>query len=322
MADQPYETTDLGRLADHMAELTHQLRHFAADAPESSCAPVVLARLSVAARLWSTLGQTEGQTDLMTFTARLDELVAAWKDLDAQGPVDLLPALDRLADWLEDLLKRLDEGEVVADLATDPGWALILATFCDAQTPLAILNDLEDRLRVWAGRWCDADMSSSDEHLLHERWLTLRAYADALLSPSATQTEDLVSVDPSVVTIILLVDSPMRRDQLRQKLQGLEANIEIARDPVQALELWRQLGARAVLSDNLEPTNHLLRLRELVSTDADTSGIAADPTVILVAGTARWGTERDQKRARKLGARGVWFEPYAASELWDMLTPL
>jgi CheY-like chemotaxis protein len=116
----------------------------------------------------------------------------------------------------------------------------------------------------------------------------------------------------------LLVDSMFRRDEIRDKLADRDYQVAIPCDITQALEFLAAGPApRAILCDNLEPTRHLDRLREGLSSLTGDTNIP----LVLVVGSSLAGA-RDDERAKSLGAVAAWREPFDPVELGRILQRL
>jgi CheY-like chemotaxis protein len=247
----------------------------------------------------------------------LEEWAAFYDSSPESFPLHLASPLGQLTTFLEEVMTRRDQGETSAELAGDPGWLQALDSFRHAGTPLAVLEEVEGLFKRWERRWNESNLTPLQEKQLRRRWLSLRKSGDAMFrlfdgrEPSGKDSRESVR-DPGV---LLLVDSRFRRDQIRDKLADHGFRVEIPCDPAQALEFLATGPApRAVLCDNLEPTRHLASVKEGL---AIRSG-AGDVPLVLVVGSSLAGPA-DQERARALGARAAWREPFDPMDLKRIL---
>ncbi len=300
-----------GLLADYMVELLKRFHHFSGPMePALEMAPH-LARIKVSARLLAALGQPSGPVaeGFVRLGGVLKEWVVFFESSPESFPLHLSFPLEHLADYLEELLARCDQGASAVELARDAGWQAVLALFRHAGTPLAVLEEVEDLFRRWGRRWTDEILTPVQEQRLSRRWFSLRKKGDVLFHLDAGQEprpEGLRSPAGGSPEILLLVDSTFRRDQIRDNLTDRDYRVKMPRDPAQALEFLAAGPApRAVLCDNLEPTRHLARLRKGLSS---LPGAAKIP-LVLVVGSSLAGVA-DQERACSLGAVAAWQEPF------------
>ncbi len=312
-----------GLLADYLAELLKRFRHFSGPLEPAPGMGSHLARIRVSARLLAALDRPSGPVaeGFIHLGGVLGEWVTFFESSPKSFPLHLAFPLERLADYLEELLARRDQGVSTAELIRDVGWRAVLASFRHAGTPLATLEEVEDLFRRWGRRWTDENLTPVQEQRLRRRWLSLRKRGDVLFKndggrePWAEDLNDPVRGSPE---ILLLVDSTFRRDQIRDKLTDRDFRVELSCDPAQALEFLAAGSVpRAVLCDNLEPTRHLACLREGLSSLPG----AADIPLVLVVGSSFAGAA-DEERARSLGAVAAWREPFDPVDLNRILQRL
>ncbi len=309
-----------GRLADYLAELLKRFRHFSGPMEPPVGMASHLARIRVSGRLLAALDRSSGPVaeGFVRLGGVLGEWVTFFESSPESFPLNLASPVERLADFLEELLARRDQGVPAAELGTDGGWSAVLASFRHAGTPLAVLEDVEDLFSRWGRHWTDDNLTPLQEQQLFRRWLSLRERGDVLFQVDGGRTrrlDDLGGPTGGSGEILLLVDSTFRRDEIRDKLVARDYRVEIPRDPAQALEFLSAGPApRAVLCDNLEPTLHLTNLREGLSSLA---GVAVIP-LVLVVGSSLAGAQ-DEERARSLGAAAAWREPFDPVDLGRIL---
>ncbi len=312
-----------GQLADYLAELLQQFRHFCGTLETVPGMVSHLTRIKVSARLLTALAGPSGSRD--EGFARLGGVLGEWAtcfDSSPESfPIHLYSPLERLADYLEEILARKDQGVPAADLAADGGWSAAVASFRHAGTPLAVLEDVDDQFRRWGYRWNADNLTPLQEQQLHRRWLSLRKKGDALFQPGAgpgRHDEDRSGPDRGASLFLLLVDSTFRRDQISEKLAKHDFRVEIPGDHGQMLDfLAAGSEPRAVLCDNLEPTRYLSRVRDGLAAGPGTVKV---PLVLIVGGSSSLASDR--QRAMSLGAEGAWREPYDPADLHRILQRL
>ncbi|MEN8006726.1 MAG: hypothetical protein ABFS42_06890 [Candidatus Krumholzibacteriota bacterium] len=312
-----------GQLADYLAELLQRFRHFCGTLEAVPGMASHLARLKVSARLLGAVARpTEpGGDDFTRLGGVLGEWVTCFESSPESFPHHLNHPFERLADYLEEILAGRDQGVTAAVLAADGGWGAAVASFRNAGTPLAVLEEIDDQLRRWQGRWTEDSLTPVQEQQLHRRWLSLRKKGDVLFGVVAADPAGVAGRQGSadgVPVYLLLVDSGFRRDQIREKLAHHDYRVEIPCDPTQALEfLAAGPPPRAVLCDNLEPTRYLAGVRDGLSAR---SGMVSVPLVLVVGSSS--GGSAGLQRARSLGAAGAWGEPYDPGDLHRILQRL
>jgi len=311
-----------GQLADFLAELLQQFRHFSSPVKPIPEMGGHLARIKVSARLLAGLDELPGleHESFSRLGGVLEEWAAFYDSSPESFPLHLTSPLGRLTTFLEEVMTRRDRGVTSAELAGDPGWLRARDSFRHAGTPLAVLEEVEGLFKRWERRWNESNLTPVQEKQLRRRWLSLRKSGDAMFrlfdgrEPMGQDCRETVLV-PGV---LLLVDSRFRRDQIRDKLTKHGFRVEIPCDPAQALEFLRTGPApQAVLCDNLEPTRHLASVKEGL---AIRSG-AEDVPLVLVVGSSLAGPT-DQERAKALGAMAAWREPFDPMDLKRILQRL
>jgi CheY-like chemotaxis protein len=326
MTDFAAEKSHSDQLADHLAGLQKQLRL-------GACPPVDLARplrsllsLKMAGLLLGGVAEAAQDRSLGRFSAALTDFMEFLTENPGACPPHLEPVLDRLLGFLEGLLHKADEGIPHAELTRDPGWELMLSSFRQAGTPLAVCDDIEHLLQRWADQWLGQPMASDQEIQLRQRWRNVRRSADALLDRtvalSSTRIGQPATTRPARPRadkgeFLLLIAGVLRREQIRQKLLTSGFYVDIARDVDEATELCAA-GAipTALICDNLEPSNHLREIRARLT---ETLPERLPPLVLIATGS---GPARHlERRAAALGARGVWAEPFQVEDLARFLPP-
>ena len=317
--------TDIGpgQLADFLAELLQRFRHFCGTPETVSGMASHLTRIKVSARLLTALAGSSGSRGdgFARLGGVLGEWVACFESSPESFPLHLHSPLERLADYLEEILAWRDQGDPASGLAADGGWSAVLASFRHAGTPLAVLEDVDDQFRRWGYRWNVDNLTPVQERQLYRRWLSLRKKGDVLFQTGGGGDHlDEGGSGPgrSAPLLLLLVDSTFRRDQITEKLAGHDYRLEVPCDPGQTLEFLTSGSVpRAVLCDNLEPTRHLDRVRDGLAAGTATVTVP----LVLVVGSSSTGAA-DLQRAKSLGAEGAWREPYDPADLQRILQRL
>ncbi len=312
-----------GHLADYLAELLKRFRHFSGPMEPAAELASHVARIKVSARLLTALDRSGGGAP--EGFVRLGGVLAEWANFFEASPESfplyLVSPVQRLADYLEELMLRRDRGEPAVVLNSDRGWVAVLASFNHAGTPLAVLEDVEDLFNRWGSRWSDENLTPIQEQQLLRSWLSLRKRGDVLFRVDEGRKpgeKGLLGPAHEFPEVLLLVDSVFRRDEIRDKLTDRNYRVEIPCDTTQALEfLAAGPVPRAILCDNLEPTRPLASLREgLYSLKGGTK----IPLVLVVGSTLAGAV--DDERARSLGAVAAWREPFDPVDLGRILQRL
>jgi len=151
---------------------------------------------------------------------------------------------------------------------------------------------------------------------LRRRWADLRRYGDALFAaPDSGRSGDARKPDGGPRTIWLVVDSSFRRSQLQQILAAGGFRIKVADNPAAAVAACLETSGGTMICDNLEPSSHLLGVRRALTA----SGAVNQVPVILIAPAAAGAEPQARERALRLGATGLWLEPFTLSSLQQIL---
>lgn len=174
-------------LADRLAELDLQLRRFHPPAGGPAAAPAELVRIDLALRL---LADYCGPDPTL---ARLEAVFAGLSrsltDVPERSPGALSAYWRALAVFLDGLLARADRGFPAAEILGDPGWDAQAQALVRAGGPLAILDELQERLETWLRTWGGRDLDPATRARLLHGWSRLRALADdALAGKGGTST--------------------------------------------------------------------------------------------------------------------------------------
>lgn len=292
-------------LTHALAELADRLRLCSEEPAAETTIPACTARLDAVAAL---LRSAELRTELGPLAALGDELadlLAIMRDCPGRDLGYLGPALELLAGALENTLRQLDQGASLVQAAGDPEWLAVLSRLANAGTPLEIMDELDAGAKRWENRWCDEGLSPGQEAELHRRWLTFRAYGDAMFGSTDQQPRRGESPETGdAAQVVLLVESVLRREHLLKKLRAGGLAVQTAATAAEAAVLAASSGAvRAILCDDLEPSRNLSRLSPR---RREGGGL---PALVLVTGGSGNPAE-DLRRARSRGADGVWTEPF------------
>jgi CheY-like chemotaxis protein len=214
-----------------------------------------------------------------------------------------------VAVWADELVRLLDRPALPASAATPAveAWLEQLAVYleellrrCDAAVGLAPLD--ADRDLAELTRTCEQLVGTGTDS-------TQLAGMDGDGSDRSA-----VSVPTgNGQSVVLLIASVFRREVVARKLRAAQYDVELAADPEAVRSrLERTPRVAAVLCDAAEPSRHLQRLARL---GVPLTG-RSSPPVILIATT---GATVARRRARTLGAAGVWRAPFCLTELTVLL---
>ena len=319
---------DLERFTRLLAEVLDDCRRNREPQREPATAPAVVSRMIAAARVLVAHGAGSQQTDLLRWSRRLLDLLLWVRRHPNRVPERLdrcWPLLDR---YLEELIRRYDQGPPAMDLEHDPRFTTLLdcceAVVAGSDGVVADLPATLDRLALlFAGRLRPESAErrgqpdppgddDAERRRLRRRWRRLRAAGDVFFGP------DVVSRDrptaQSAPQVLLLLSGSLRNDTLGQQLRQAGIQVTDVADARQACSLLRaEESAGTVLCDDVEPTRHARRLLALWNESGEDR---APPDVVLVS-AAR--AESVRRRARELGLAGVWTSPFALTDLLPLL---
>ncbi len=300
----------LGLVARSVAELVDQLRLSAGEPSADALPPAGTSRLRVAARLLPLTGDTS----CARLGRALEQLVEELANSPGRDLSALEPALEVLAQAVEELFAGLDAGRDAMVLGDDPVWLGVLSRLAVAGSALEVMEDLDRCARQWEVRWADRQLPAEVEEQLQRRWSTYREYGNAVFGGAVADPGPRRSPEETVPReMVVLLESRMRLEQLQDRLRQWGYELLVAADARQAVALAgrRPAACRAILCDQMVPGRNLgalLRLRQEVQ----------DPLPPLVLVTSGSGDSRaDLQRARAMGADLVWTEPFAADPLPD-----
>lgn len=163
-----------------LAELLNKLRLSYAASPHTEPTWPICSRLEVQANLLSGLARESGLDDLQQFTLVLTELAVLGRDEPGHIPAAWSGALVRLAEFLDRMLTGLDAGDTPAQWLDDTQWEKLTSWFSSLETPIIVMEELEEVLLHWQNSWCDGALDVKHEAELQDRWLQLRKFGDAL----------------------------------------------------------------------------------------------------------------------------------------------
>jgi len=289
-----------GRLARYLAELQLRLRPSVAGIPQI---PADLPALKVTAALLPVLAdRAPGMTAL---GRELDRLIVGMEKEPGLWPPHLDQALKDLAVFLDEVLAAADAG--LRNLAGLPGWTRQLEIWRDAATPHEVFHDLDRILDHWRIRWEGPAAHRDPEGALAKGWSGFKDRGDVAFTPRPG-VGDEVDGSGQRGPVILVLDGPFRRDQLISRLDGEGYESVPVSGPREAAGLEPDLRPVAILADNLVPNNHLSHLVGLRN-----GGGTDCPLVLVSSGNGK--LERENARARRLGARGAWCDPFLPPDL-------
>ena len=214
-----------------------------------------------------------------------------------------------VAAWADELVRLLDRPALPASVATPAveAWLEQLAVYleellrrCDAAAGLAPLD--ADRDLAELTRTCEQLVGAG-----------IGSARPAVLGGDDFDRSTFCAPTGRRQFLILLIASAFRRETVVRKLRATQYGVELAADPEAVRSrLDRTPPVAAVLCDAAEPSRHLQRLAQL---GVPLTG-PSSPPVILIATT---GAAVARRRARALGAAGVWHAPFCLTELTALL---
>lgn len=93
---------------------------------------------------------------------------------------ELVLACTTLADFLEEILGRLDESGGEFAPGEDPGWLQIAARFQRAAGPCGVMDLMMSELEAWTTRFGGSVPDAETERDLAAHWRRVREYGDSL----------------------------------------------------------------------------------------------------------------------------------------------
>jgi hypothetical protein len=181
--------TQMAKFSRLLAELEHRLRHsYVANLSPVPSWPVC-SRLAVQANLLGGLAGEWRLDDFAHFAERVSGLASLGLDEPELIPGNWGQVLDRLAALLDDLMSGLDEGDDPLQWLHDPRWGRLAGWFTHLDSPLLVLDEIEEILLRWQDSWCDGPLETGQEKELQQGWARLREFGNALL--------DTTSFDPA-----------------------------------------------------------------------------------------------------------------------------
>ncbi len=293
-----------GQLADNMAELVTRLRLSSTLPVFTSTESVCLPRLVVMARILEKMGSdAPGLAQLGQTIVSLSDLL---KEVPAAGGPALEPSLQRLVEFLESFLVGVDRGDDLKTWLNHPRWLSLQLSFTNYQTPLAVFDELDDVLHRFHQQRAHSLQPNCIPEAMAARWAEVCRQGDLVFGVDSR-------VIFSGISVIILLDSETNRHFLGEKLVTGGAEVIVATNPAQAWEICRShASSPAVLCDQIGPRNNLTEFCRLV----EQAPQPLNNSFILVTSGDSSGQYSNLERALKLGAHGVWRDPY---ELGDLL---
>lgn len=179
MSDADRGRTSPSVLADRLAELDHQLRLRHPEPGAPAVPPAQLVRIGLALRLLADACGPVPDPSLARLEAVFAALARSLTDVPERTPRLLAGYWPRLAYFLDGLLARADGGARTGDLLADPGWDAQAQTLARADGPLAVLDELQDRLDEWVLAWGGRRLDPAVRAQLVGGWVRLRTQAEA-----------------------------------------------------------------------------------------------------------------------------------------------
>ena len=172
-----------------LAELVNQLRLSYGNNIHQEPSWPICSRLGVQANLLGGVARESGLEGLAYFTQTLSDLALLGRDDPGHIPLHWSGALNRLADFLDDMMVGLDNDDALSLWLEDTQWERLTSWFAHLGTPFLVMDEVEETLLRWQDDWCGGALDSSHESELQERWLRLREFGDALFQ-STTEQKD------------------------------------------------------------------------------------------------------------------------------------
>jgi hypothetical protein len=321
MKDQHQRTVGPGALADYLTELLARLRLLSCPMEIAAGIPAAVPRIKVAARLLPEIDPRDAAAgdELIRLAGVLAEFTAFLEQHPESLPAKLDRSLERLAHFLDKLLGLADAGVSGDDLVRHHGWRAIRASFRQAGSPLAVLDDLEEILADWREAWRGEELSAAHEQTLGRGWEQIKIWGDRLFEATVQRREPQIGLSDAGAgpPVLLLVDSRLLRTRLAANLVAAGVPVLEAVDSRGALELLLAgRGIRAVVCDDLEPTNHLRDLGALIA-EREWADLPGRPDLVLALASSP--DPRPSTVADKSVAAGVWGEPFAPVALKRIL---
>ncbi len=178
------QTVTFSRL---LAELVNQLRlSYAQNIHEQPSWPVCF-RLDVQANLLGGLAHEAGWEELASLAQALSDLAQLGQEDPGHIPLHWSDALNRLAEFLDQMLAGLDAGDSREQWLINSKWDRMTSWFAHLGSPFLVMDEMEEVLLQWQDAWCDGALDPNHEKELKERWQRLRNFGDALFQPSPEQ---------------------------------------------------------------------------------------------------------------------------------------
>ena len=182
--------TQIALFSRQMAELVNRLRHFHVEKHSLELSWPVCFRLGVQADLLGGLALETSLEDLVSFSTVLAELATQGKEEPNQIPPAWSGALERLAEFLDQMMVGLDAGDSADQWLDDAQWERLKSWFSHLETPFLVMDELEEVLCQWQEKWCDDPLDSKTEKELRQRWIQLRQFGDALFNESSSEQDN------------------------------------------------------------------------------------------------------------------------------------
>lgn len=314
MTDNLQSRPNPERLARRLTELEDQLRLSVGPAGGSLRAHPALGRLQSAARLLGALEDGDPGQGWSRLAKAATRFCATARTHPERLPETWEAGLERTARALERVLTRLDDGldpERAAGEVPAEAWPA-----GGDDPPGAELQQWRARLADWE---VEAAPAASDDVLRSRAalWREIRERGDRLFrAPLAgvARPGSGERLAAAGVQLGLLLASPFQREQLAERLRGLD--VRHLSDPAE-VPLWlaQEPEQAVLLADNLEPGRHLERaLEQLESMPGRRPG-----RCLLVAG-ALAAARPQGRRTLPAGVDGVWEPPYGLADLTALIT--
>jgi CheY-like chemotaxis protein len=218
---------------------------------------------------------------------------------------------------------RVDGAPVVAEICVAAGCAVGAAPPLSSRRRAELERFLDELARLFeraiaridGGRPASAALTAADLRLLRSRLTRLLGRDGARTAGSAMRERTAriaTGASRRKPWFLVFVDSAPRRSQLGERFRAAGAAFATAADLAAARRLMDDRPRpAAILCDNVVPSRHLAGLLAARSAPEPIRNLEGAP-VILVSASPSPGL---LERAAKLGADGVWTEPFRIVDL-------
>lgn len=185
MDPMPLSGTGPEELSKLLAELETRLR--LSDSGNSHDPPAwpVCWRLRVHGDLLTGVAREFQREELAHLGRSLESLSLLGREEPHLIPRYWQGALDRLAEFLDQMWLGLDRGESLAPWLEDSRWARLGSWFTNLGSPSLVMDQIQEILLQWQDSWTAGVLDFTQERELARQWEGLREFGDVLFGCSA-----------------------------------------------------------------------------------------------------------------------------------------